>query len=82
MSMQGDIMDEITSPCRKFWLNILKNLGIANLPNVPARQRDHFSEKEFVESSRCLFCSLCHIATAPSNLQVRPYSHTEVAVKE
>jgi hypothetical protein len=82
MHKQGDLIYKGSPPTSEAWCNTLENPTITLLPNAPASQNGYFIKTMTFEAFPCSTNHLQSGPWIPRNLQIVPYSSTELAVKE
>src|SRR4051812_12984328 len=76
-------MNKDNPPLGKRWPDMLETFSIPDQLDVPPGSEHHFSEVRFIEGLLGIFGNVSHVRTiAPINLQICPYSRTEVALKK
>jgi len=76
-------MNEANPPLSKRRPDMLETFSIPDQPDVPPGSKHHFSEERFIERLLGALGNVNHVRTmAPINLQVCPYSSTEVALEK
>ena len=76
-------MDEAHSPSGKRWPNMPETFSILDQPNIPPGSEHHFSKERLVERLSGPLGNVNHVRSiSPINLQISPYSSTEIALEK
>ena len=83
MSKQGHIIDKSIPPMVKTWPLLPEHLSISYQPDIPASSENHLSKERFGKIPPSMKSNFRHRSTqAPINLQVGPYTLTEITCEE